>query len=68
MSVKARSSFPILTTQGPRGCRFSQRLETELPRYGRVFKKKFPDAKGIGETPPFGGLRVDDLLQFWRLG
>jgi len=63
MSVKARSSFPILTTQGPRGCRFSQRLKTELPRYGRVFKKRFPDAKGIGEI-----YFMPNLLGGWDAG
>src|SRR6267143_4857872 len=43
--------------------RFSQRLETELPRYGKVFKKKFPDAKGVGEI-----YFMPNLLGSWDAG
>src|SRR6266852_9786296 len=43
--------------------RFSQRVETELPRYGRVFKRKFPDAKGIGEI-----YFMPNLLGGWDAG
>src|SRR6267143_2027010 len=43
--------------------RFSERLETELPRYGQVFKKKFPDAKGVGEI-----YFMPNLLGGWDAG
>ena len=43
--------------------RFSERLETELPRYGRVFKKKFRDANGSG-TIYF----MPNLLGGWDAG
>src|SRR6267378_6502856 len=43
--------------------RFSQRLETELPRYGQIFKKKFPDAKGVGEI-----YFMPNLLGSWDAG
>ena len=43
--------------------RFSARLETELPRYGQIFKKKFPDAKGVGEI-----YFMPNLLGGWDAG
>jgi len=43
--------------------RFSERLETELPRYGKIFKKKFPDAKGVGAI-----YFMPNLLGGWDAG
>src|SRR5260370_7276683 len=56
--------------------RFSERLETELPRYGRVFKKKFPDANGNGTIYFMPNLLEDGMraaailvdIPFWFSG